>query len=113
MLKLIWMPSPCSLSCTVCSECQSSGAFLISGQRSRIRGAANLSALFRATHRGAVLSALAWLVSWSTSGGTEADAGKMSPTIVEDSYSNQVIVTCDTGVGLLFSCGIRQLTNMS
>ena len=38
-----------------------------------------------------------------TSGGTEADAGTMYPTIIEDTFGNQVIVTYDTGVGLPFS----------
>lgn len=45
-----------------------------------------------------------WVLG-STSGGTEADAGTMYPTIIEDTVGNQVIVTYDTGVGLPFSTG--------
>ena len=40
-----------------------------------------------------------WVMG-SSSGGTEADAGTLYPTIIEDVSGNQVIVTYDSGVGL-------------
>jgi hypothetical protein len=40
-----------------------------------------------------------WVMG-STSGGTEADAGTMYPTIIEDVYGNQVIITYAPGAGL-------------
>ncbi len=43
-----------------------------------------------------------WVMG-STSGGTEADAGTMYPTIIEDTFGNQAIATYDTGAGLPFS----------
>ena len=38
-----------------------------------------------------------------TSAGSEADAGTMYPTVIEDTTGNQVIVTYDTGLGLPYA----------
>jgi YD repeat-containing protein len=43
-----------------------------------------------------------WVLG-STSGGEEPDGGSMYPTIIQDTFGNQVIVTYDTGLGLPFS----------
>jgi hypothetical protein len=41
-----------------------------------------------------------------TSAGSEADAGTLYPTIIEDTSGNQVIVTYDTGIGLPWAVAI-------